>query len=1191
MEDKNTVNGFIERWRGVTGSERANYQLFISGLCDLLDLPRPEPAHEDTRDNAYVFERRVAFAHGDGSTSNGFIDCYRRSAFVLEAKKVKAGVHTKGFDDALMRARAQAEGYARALPAAEGRPPFLVVVDVGHVIELYSEFTRSGATYTPFPDVRSHRIKLDDLHHETVRERLKTLWLDPMALDPARASAKVTRGVAVQLAAVARSLEAAGHPPEQVAGFLTRCLFSMFAEDIELLPRTANGDGAFVDLLKRYGNEPATLQNMLRALWTDMDRGGFSAALSKDVLRFNGKLFKSPSSDGYVLPLNRDQIDGLLAAARANWREVEPAIFGTLLERALDPAERHSLGAHYTPRAYVERLVLPTVVEPLRADWADVQAAALILAHEATELEANPPVSKGGTNFDTFDRRVHRADIAALERHDYAVRAKWKEARQQVKNFHHRLCTTRVLDPACGSGNFLYVTLEHLKRLEGEVLKQLDALGDRQDVIGAGGETVTLQQLLGIEVNERAAALAELVLWIGFLQWHIRTFGNASVAEPVVHDYGNIEHRDAVLAYDSQEPMLDSAGNVVTRWDGVTTKLHPATGEPVPDESAVVVQWNYVNPRQALWPSVDFIVGNPPFIGNKRMRDALGSGYADALRKAWPEVPESADFVMYWWQRAADTVRSGAARRFGLITTNSLTMIFNRRVVEALQAASPPLSVVFAIPDHPWVDSADGAAVRIAMTVGIAGVAEGRLLSSAEESDADNGEVAVRFDTRYGVIHSDLKVGANIAGAKRLKANDLISNRGVIPHGAGFIVTPDQAQSLGLGTVPGLERHIRPYRNGRDLTGTPRGVMVIDMHGLSLDEVRARFPAVFQWLLERVKPERDHNPERSRRENWWLFARQNTELRGALTGLNRYIVTGQVAKHRIFQWLDQSMLPDDKLIAIASEDALPLGVLSSVVHMQWALAAGGRLGVGNDPVYSKSICFEAFPFPALDTGLTPELTQRIRNLAEQLDAHRKAQQAAHPEVTLTGMYNVLEKLRSGEALTPSERTINEHGLVSVLRTLHDELDSAVLAAYGWSDLSLPPDTDTLLSRLVELNAKRAAEEAAGTVRWLRPEFQNRLAAGEQAEMDVEAGIAEEATPATVPLQVAKRPWPSGLPEQIKAVADVLATTPQPLTLAALEAHFTARGRWRERLPTILETLEALGRARRISAETPRWKSA
>ena len=192
-DNKNKIDSFIQRWRAVTGSERANYQLFITGLCELLELPPPEPAHEDTRDNAYVFERRVAFAHGDGSTSNGFIDCYRRGAFVLEAKKVKAGPHTRGFDDALMRARAQAEGYARALPAAEGRPPFLVVVDVGHVVELYAEFTRSGATYTPFPDVRSHRIRLDDLHDTTVRARLKTLWLDPMALDPARVSARVTR--------------------------------------------------------------------------------------------------------------------------------------------------------------------------------------------------------------------------------------------------------------------------------------------------------------------------------------------------------------------------------------------------------------------------------------------------------------------------------------------------------------------------------------------------------------------------------------------------------------------------------------------------------------------------------------------------------------------------------------------------------------------------------------------------------------------------------------------------------------------------------------------------------------------------------------------------------------------------------------------------------------------------------------
>lgn len=187
MPEIKRIDAFIDRWKGVSGSERANYQLFITGLCELLDLPQPEPANEDTRDNAYVFERRVVFARGDGSNSNGFVDCYKRGAFVLEAKKVRAGAHTQGFDDALMRARAQGEGYARALPASEGRPPFVVVVDVGHVIELYAEFTRSGATYTPFPDVRSHRIQLVDLRNAEIRARLKTLWLDAMALDPSRA--------------------------------------------------------------------------------------------------------------------------------------------------------------------------------------------------------------------------------------------------------------------------------------------------------------------------------------------------------------------------------------------------------------------------------------------------------------------------------------------------------------------------------------------------------------------------------------------------------------------------------------------------------------------------------------------------------------------------------------------------------------------------------------------------------------------------------------------------------------------------------------------------------------------------------------------------------------------------------------------------------------------------------------------
>ena len=1195
------TEAFIARWRAAGGSERANYQLFIGELCALLGLPSPEPAQDDARDNAYVFERRVRFAHGDGSASSGFIDCYRRGAFVLEAKRVKpgkAGAPTKGFDDALLRARAQAESYARALPAAEGRPPFVVVVDVGHVIELYAEFTRSGATYTPVPDARSHRIALADLQRPAQRERLRQLWLDPMALDPSRASAKVTRAVAAQLATLARSLEEAGHAAQTVAAFLTRCLFCMFAEDVGLLPQAADGSGGFVGLLRRWRDDPATLHKMIGVLWADMDRGGFSAALAQDLLRFNGKLFKGWQDADYVLRLDRAQIDGLLAAAAANWREVEPAIFGTLLERALDPTERHALGAHYTPRAYVERLVLPTVVEPLRADWADAQAAARLLAVEANELEGK-------------------------KRDD-----KLAEARAEVRRFHHRLCTLRVLDPACGSGNFLYVTLEHLKRLEAEVLAQLEALGETQARLGLEGETVTLQQLRGIELNQRAAALAELVLWIGWLQWHIRSFGSAGVAEPVIHDYGNIEHRDAVLAWDGQEPMRDANGALVTRWDGVSFKTHPATGEQVPDEAALVPQWSYLNPRQAQWPQADFIVGNPPFIGNKRMRDALGDGYVQALRGAWPAVPESADFVMYWWQHAAETVRRGAAQRFGLITTNSLTMVFNRRVIEAQQAASPPLHLVFAVPDHPWVDSAEGAAVRIAMTVGAPGNEEGRLLSVEREAEAVHGEVLVDFAERRGVVHADLRVGAALTRASSLRANALLSNRGVIPHGAGFIVSRDEAVRLGLGTVPGIEQHLREYRNGRDLTDRPRGVLVTDTFGLSADELRARFPAIFQHLLDRVKPERDTNPRPRRRDLWWRFAEDQPRLRTALAGLKRFIATGQVAKHRIFQWLDGAILPDDKLIAIATTDALHLGVLSSALHIEWALATGGTLE--DRPVYSKSTCFETFPFPSDDTGLAPALTERIRDLAEQLDAHRKSRQAAHADVTLTGLYNVLARLRADQPLSAKDKTQHEHGLVAVLRSLHDELDSAVLAAYGWGDLQAAladhrpsaaearaAAVETLLERLVALNAKRAAEEAAGTVRWLRPAFQARAKdaqavldvapdgalgdggdaadeaaqAGQAAQADEGSASATPATTSTAAAALPKRPWPAGLPEQIKAVADLLAASAVPLALPDIEARFSARSRWRERLPVILDTLVALGRARQIDGEAPRWQAA
>lgn len=1166
--DSAGIERFISRWQAAGGSERANYQLFVGELCRLLDLPSPDPARDDTRDNAYVFERRVRFRHGDGAESHGFIDCYRRGAFVLEAKRIRrSGFSPTAFDDALQRARGQAEAYARALPAEEGRPPFLVVVDVGNVIELYAEFSRSGATYTPFPDPRSHRIRLTDFRDEAIRERLRALWLEPLALDPTRATARVTREVAERLAEVAKVLEAgdgkSGHAPELVAGFLSRCLFTMFAEDVGLLPRQ-DGKGAFTLLLESLKDDPAQFVPLVGELWRAMDTGEFSVAIRAALPRFNGKLFKAPSVGSMVLPLTRDQIELLIKASQADWTQVEPAIFGTLLERALDPSERHALGAYYTPRAYVERLVLPTVIEPLRASWSHVQAAALLLANEGKE----------------------------------------KEAIAEVRAFHHRLCHLRVLDPACGSGNFLYVTLEHMKRLEGEVLNQLDEIGHTQAMLETEGLSVDPHQFLGLEINPRAAAVAEMVLWIGYLQWHFRTRGAGLPPQPVLKDFRNIECRDAVLAYDAVEYVVDARGVPVSRWDGKTVKKHPVTGEDVPDETAQVPLERYVNPRRAEWPQADVVVGNPPFIGNKRMRAALGDGYVEALRGAWSDMPESADFVMYWWHKAAGLVCSGSLSRFGFITTNSVTQAFNRRVLQAHlregDGAAPPslaaesaecvgrgspvpLHLAFAVPDHPWVDSADGAAVRIAMTVGVMGVGEGRLVTVVGERAGGGDGLEVQTVERMGVINADLSIGANVGAAKPLQANGSVSNRGVIPHGAGMLVTPEEASRLDVGAP------IKPYRNGKDLTDRPRGVMVIDCYGYSAEEVRNRYPLLYQWLLDRVKPERDASRDKDLREKWWLHRRNNEDLRRSLAGLPRYIATGQTAKHRIFQFLDASILPDDKLIAIALDDAYALGVLSSRVHVCWSLAAGGWLGVGNDPVYNKSRCFEAFPFPAA----TPEQQARIRDLAEQIDAHRKRQQGLHAELTLTGMYNVLEKLKVSLPMTAKEKAIHEMGLVSVLKSLHDELDAAVLAAYGWHDA---PADETILERLVALNAERAAEEAGGQVRWLRPAFQHPQqsqavleGAGLSRPTHSTLSVAKEggtAPPPPSPTAKDRHPWPATLPEQVAAVARVLAEARAPLAEADLAARFTGKGPWKKRLPQLLDTLVALGRARVL--EDGRW---
>ncbi|WP_430464750.1 DNA methyltransferase [Tabrizicola sp.] len=627
------IDAFIQRWKLSGGSERANFQSFANELCEVLGLPRPNPKNETAAENAYCFERPVTFIH-TGAQSHGFIDLYYAGHFVMEAKqgtdKPKAeedaqlaliadlpkpaskghGARgTQRWADTMMRARIQADGYARAVSRKDGWPPFLIIVDVGHVLELYADFSGQGQGYTQFPDGKSYRITMEDLRDEKVQDRLRLIWTNPHALDPSKIAAQVTREVADRLAALGKSFEGQGHEPEAVARFLMRCLFTMFAEDVELIPPKS-----FSDLLNRLRGHPAHAAPALKSLWETMNTGGFSAALMTDLKKFNGGLFK----DAEALPLSELQLSLLIDAASRDWREVEPAIFGTLLERALDKRQRHKLGAHYTPRAYVERLVVPTVIEPLRADWVNVQTS-------VQSLLAN---------------------------------GKSAEALALVRAFHARLCDIRVLDPACGSGNFLYVALELMKRLEGEVTALLADLGEEQTALALAGHTVDPHQFLGLELNPWAAAVAELVLWIGYLQWHFRTHGTASPAEPVLRDFKNIENCDAVLTWAETRPRM-ADGKPVTRWDGVTTITHNVTGAEVPDPDARVQVLDYLKPAPAQWPEADFIIGNPPFIGASRMRDALGDGYAEALRAAYPKMPQSADFVMFWWEKAALAARAG----------------------------------------------------------------------------------------------------------------------------------------------------------------------------------------------------------------------------------------------------------------------------------------------------------------------------------------------------------------------------------------------------------------------------------------------------------------------------------------------------------------------------------------------------
>jgi hypothetical protein len=651
----------------------------------------------------------------------------------------------------------------------------------------------------------------------------------------------------------------------------------------------------------------------------------------------------------------------------------------------------------------------------------------------------------------------------------------------------------------------------------------------------------------------------------------------------------------------------------------------------------------YPNPQRPTWPPAEFIVGNPPFLGKGVfMREAFGDAYVRALWKAHPHMNESADFVMYWWDRAAEFLapKGSPLRQFGLVTTNSITQDFSRRVIKRRMEGANPLSIVFAIPDHPWTKATpDAAMVRIAMTVAVKGDVAGQLREVVGERDLDTDQPLIAFRTSVGKINSDLSIGADVSSTTELLANCGLANNGMLLAGRGFVLSEPEARRLGLAEIaqPSI---IRPYLNGRDLMvprKSPR--YVIDLLNFDAEEARREFPAIYQHLLSRVKPERDKNNRASYRNRWWQFAEPRRDFRPALLGLHRYIATTETTKHRIFQFVDATVVPDHMIIAFAFVDAYVLGVLSSRIHVTWALRAGGWLGVGNDPRYSKSKVFDPFPFPSPGELLKAQ----IRSVAEELDAFRKARQQEHPSLTLTQMYNVLEKLNAIAAArrTPSPSLLAGEGARASgsearagegsIHTAHNvdpspgfapdgaqppsptrgEGNGASSAAVRDSEpLELTPaeeeikrkglilnlkelhekldrlvfeaygwpetlGDEQILERLVALNHERAAEERRGHVRWLRPDYQIPRFGKDIDKMAAKEEGAQLAAELGLPEPAARKPSFPGDPVAQTAAVFAVLAAARGPTDAGTIASRYRRSKTLER--TISDVLDSLAR--------------
>jgi hypothetical protein len=801
------------------------------------------------------------------------------------------------------------------------------------------------------------------------------------------------------LGELAQVLRDRGLDPHKVARFLDRLIFAMFAEDIALLP-----EGLVSQIFDTARQHPERFQRMAGTLFAAMAQGGEFGV--HPIRHFNGNLY----DDAEALALQRKELEILYQAARLDWAAIDPSIFGTLFERGLDPSKRSQIGAHYTSREDIETLVEPVIMTPLRREWDEARATAesLLRTGHKKPTAGAPPKELSG------------AALAKARR----------EAGLLIERFLDRLERVTILDPACGSGNFLYVALQKLLDLEHQVRRfAIDHNFPTLLRIGVGP-----WQLYGIEINDYAAELAQMTVWIGYLQW-LHNHGTGKWKEPILTAMSNIECRDAILEFSD---------------DGSS--------------------------KEPAWPRADLILGNPPFLGGKLMRRGLGDKYVNSLFALWDgRVPREADLCCYWFEKAREEIQAGRCNRAGLLATQGIRGGANREVVERLKETG---DLFFAVADRDWI--LDGAAVHVSMIGFDGGLEEERILDGR----------------RVSAINSDLTAGPDLTKAATLPANLSISFMGITPAGR-FDVSEAEASAWLREPNPHSRPNsdvLRPYFNGSDLTGRPRKQWTIDFHALTAEQAFL-YTAPLSYLRVNVYPERQKNNRAAYRENWWLFAEGRSGMRKAFSGHSRYLATSMVAKHRTYSWLDTVSLPANVVIVFARSDDYFFGILHSRVHEVWALAKGTQLREKESGSrYTPTTCFETFPFPRP----SEQQQSVIAAVASELDDLREAwlnprewtrEEVLEFPASVDGPWKRHISNRGSRGIGTAryrrrvpkdpecmqsllERTLTElyNERPDWLLDIHRRLDEAVFAAYGW-----PPEIseDELLDRLLALNLERS----------------------------------------------------------------------------------------------------------------------